>query len=60
MTQEFRDKARAFGLDRLTDEHLQQFESATVGMERLLKRLPRDLPPAQEPAHIYRAKGDAP
>jgi hypothetical protein len=27
-------------------------------MEPLLKRLPRDLPSAQEPAHIYRAKGN--
>jgi hypothetical protein len=57
MTDELRDKARAFGLDRLSKEHLKQFERATNGMEPLLKRLPRDLRPAQEPAHIYRAKG---
>ena len=60
MTQELRDKARALGLDRLTEEHLAQFERATTGMERHLKRLPRDLQPAQEPAHVYRAKRDAP
>jgi hypothetical protein len=29
-------------------------------MERHLQRLPRGVPPAREPAHIYRAKGDAP
>jgi hypothetical protein len=59
MTEEFRDKARALGLDRLTEEHLKQFERATTGMERHLKRLPRGMLPAQEPAHVYRAKGDA-
>jgi hypothetical protein len=56
LTQELRDKARALGLDRLTDEHLAQFERATTGMERHLKRLPRGLPAAQEPAHVYRTK----
>jgi hypothetical protein len=60
MTEELRDKARALGLDRLTDEHLAQFERVTNGMERHLRRLPCDLPPAQEPAHVYRAKGEAP
>ena len=60
MTKELRDKARALGLDRLTDEHLAQFERATTGMERHLRRLPGGMPPVQEPAHIYRAKRDAP
>ena len=60
MTEELRDKAHTLGLDRLTDEHLAQFERATTGMEGHLQRLPRGMPPAQEPAHIYRAKGDAP
>jgi hypothetical protein len=45
------------GLDRLTDEHLKQFERATTGMERHLQRLPRGMLTAQEPAHVYRAKG---
>jgi hypothetical protein len=30
MTDQLRDKARALGLDRLTDEHLAQFERATA------------------------------
>jgi hypothetical protein len=60
MTEELRDKARRLGLDRLTDVHLRQFERATTGMERHLQRLPRGLPPAQEPAHVYRAKRDTP
>ena len=59
MTQELRDKARALGLDRLTEEHLAQFERAITAMERHLQRLPRSVPPAQEPAHVYRAKGEA-
>ena len=60
MTDELRNKTRALGLDRLTDEHLEQFERATTDMERHLKRLPRDMPPAQEPAHVYRAKRQTP
>jgi hypothetical protein len=60
MIKELRAKAHTLGLDRLTDEHLAQFERATTGMERHLQRLPRGIPPAQEPAHIYRAKGETP
>jgi hypothetical protein len=59
MTDEIRNRARVLGLD-LRDEHLEQFARATAGMETHLKRLPRDLPITQEPAHIYRAKGGAP
>jgi hypothetical protein len=60
MNEELRDRARALGLDRLTEEHLKQFERATTGMERHLQRLPRGMQVAQEPAHVYRAKGEAP
>ena len=59
MTNELRDKGRTLGLDRLTDEHLAQFERAITAMERHLQRLPRRMPAALEPAHVYRAKGDA-
>jgi len=60
MTKELRDKARALGLDRLTEEYLAQFERATTDMERQVRRLPRNMPAAQEPAHVYRAKRDTP
>jgi hypothetical protein len=60
MTKELRDKARALGLERLTEEHLAQFERATAGMERHLQRLPRNIPAAHEPAHVYRAKRETP
>jgi hypothetical protein len=53
-----RDQAREFGLDRLTDSHLAQFERAASTMQVHVARLPRDLPVTQEPAHIYRAKPD--
>jgi hypothetical protein len=58
MTEELRDKARTLGLERLTEEQLKQLERATTGMERHLRRLPRGMPAAQEPAHVYRAKGE--
>jgi len=60
MTKELRDKASALGLERLSEEYLAQFERATSGMERHLRRLPRKMPAGQEPAHIYRAKREAP
>jgi hypothetical protein len=58
MSEQIRDKARALGLDRLTDEQLAQFDRATSGMEQHLKRLPRNMPVDQQPAHIYRAKSE--
>jgi hypothetical protein len=60
VNEEIRDKARALGLDRLTDEHLAQFDRAMRSMEQHLKRLPRNMPVEQEPAHIYRAKSETP
>ncbi len=56
MTDTIRDRARALGLDKLTDDHLAQLERATAGFKRHLDRLPT-FEPAQEPAHIYQAKG---
>src|SRR5207248_6710628 len=41
MTEKLRDKARALGLERLTDQHLEQFKRAMTGMERHLRRVPR-------------------
>jgi hypothetical protein len=55
-----RETARALGLDKLTDEHLAQFERAAASMKRLIERLPRDLPVAQESAHVYQAQSAAP
>ena len=52
-----RDQAKALGLDRLTDEHLVQFERAVANMKRHVDRLPQDLTGADEPAHVYRARG---
>ena len=43
MNEQLRGKARALGLDRLTEEHLTQFERATTSMERHLQRLPRGM-----------------
>ena len=60
MTKELRDRARALGLERLSEEHLAQFERATTSMERHLQRLPRKIPAAREPAHVYQAKRKAP
>ncbi len=58
MTEQLRDKARALGLERLSEEHLAQLDRATTGMERHLRRLPRNMPASEEPAHVYRAKGE--
>ena len=60
MTVSLREEARALGLERLADEHLPQLERALATMARHVARLPRNLAPAQEPALIFRAEGDAP
>jgi hypothetical protein len=49
-----REKARALGLERLADAHLPELERAMQWSQRQLERLPRDLPPAQESALIFR------
>ena len=56
MTDDLHDQARAVGLNRLTDEHLAQLARAWEGMRQHLQRLPRDLSPADDPAHIFQAK----
>ena len=53
---DIRERARALGLDKLSDEHLAQLERAMAGMKRHIERLPRDLTLANEPAHVYQAK----
>ena len=60
MTTELRDKARALGLDRLSDEHLAQLERAMAVMRHHLDRVPRDLPATQELALVFRAKDGTP
>jgi hypothetical protein len=53
---ELREKARALGLDRLSDEQLGELQRALDTMARHVRRLPRDLPAVQEMALIFRAK----
>ena len=61
MTQdEARRRAGELGLERLGDQHLQQFMRAQDTMARHLRRVPRDLPATREPALIFRAKDPAP
>ncbi len=57
---DLRERARALGLGRLTDEHLAQLERATATMRRHIERLPKDLTVADEPAHIFQAKERTP
>ena len=56
MSEEWRQRAKALGLERLTDEHLAQLQRATEGMQRHLARVPRDQPIAAEPAHVFCAR----
>ena len=51
-----RETARALGLDKLTDAHLAQLERAMANVKRHTDRLPADLTPADEPAHVYPAR----
>ncbi len=57
---DLRERARALGLERLTDEHLAQLERATKNMQRHIDRLPKNLTVADEPAHIFQVKDRTP
>jgi hypothetical protein len=58
---EVRRMAAAAGLDRLTDEHLQQLaRAANVALARGRALPGATLTPADEPAHVFRLTGDQP
>ncbi len=50
-----KEMARAIGLDRLVDAYPDDVARAFAFAKSLTDRLPRDLAPAEEPAHVYRA-----
>lgn len=50
---EIRAMARRAGLD-LPDELMQQLIAAWPAFEAMVRRIPRNLPRAAEPAHTYR------
>jgi len=47
--------ARAFGLDRLADRFPDDVQRAAAFAKSLAEQLPRDLNPAEEPSHVFRA-----
>jgi hypothetical protein len=53
---DIRERARALGLDKLTDEHLAQLARAAANMKQHIERLPKDLTVADEPAHVFQAR----
>lgn len=56
---ELKKRAAEIGLTGLTDKHLEQLERATAGARQRKSQLPDDLHFSDEPAHIYRANGEA-
>lgn len=58
-----KDKAEAFeaarsaGLERMTEQFPDDVTRAFEFARSLTKRLPRDIGPTDEPAHVYRAGG---
>lgn len=50
---EVRKMAAEAGLNRLTDEHMQQLLRATKAARGRSASLAADLGPADEPAHVY-------
>ena len=59
---EIRRMAGAIGLDRLTEEHMQQLtRAANVAHARRRALLSATLTPADEPGHVFRlVEGDMP
>ena len=54
---DMRARAEAVGLDKLTDAHLEQLTRATLAAEKRKAQLDFSLDLADEPAHVYDAKG---
>lgn len=52
--EELRSLANIAGLKKMLDEHSLQLKTALSGAKALADRLPRDLAPEVEPAHVYR------
>jgi|LNFM01.1.fsa_nt_gb hypothetical protein len=50
--------ARRAGLERYLADHPEQLRAALASASALRDRLPRDLSPAEEPAHVYRARAN--
>jgi hypothetical protein len=46
--------ARAFGLDRMAERFPDEIERAAEFAKSLADQLPRNLTPADEPAHVFR------
>lgn len=46
--------AKASGITRLLEEHPETLRAALKGAATLAARLPRNLQPAEESAHVYR------
>ncbi|MCY4639258.1 MAG: hypothetical protein OXC94_02830 [Chloroflexi bacterium] len=51
--------ARRTGLTRFTPEQMEEFSRAALYMGDLIAGLPRDFAPAEEPAHVFRAREEA-
>lgn len=47
--------ARRAGLERYLADHPDQLRTALASASSIRDRLPKDLSPADEPAHVYRA-----
>ena len=54
-----RKRAAEIGLDKLSDAHLAQLARADKGTRDRLRHIPTDLHMYDEPAHVFRADGEA-
>ena len=54
-----KQEAAQAGLTNLSDKHMQQFAKAKAAAARMVRAIPRDLPPSEEPAHTFRASEEA-
>ena len=53
------EAARAAGLDRMAERYPEDVACAFAFAQSLRSRMTIDVEPADEPAHVYRAGGDA-
>ncbi len=52
-------EAQRIGLTNLSEKQLAQMAKAKAAAERMVNGVPRDFQPSEEPAHTFRANGEA-
>lgn len=56
---QLKQEAQRLGFTELSEAHLAQLAKAKAAAERMVSGVPREFQPSEEPAHTFRANGEA-